>query len=65
MKADVRRRWRKANDLAACRCNEGGRPVKSPADAWSAEWEYWNDWDAGQSVLASLTLDGIACEDLP
>lgn len=62
---NAKRRWQKALALANCPCNTGGVPVRSPADCWSMRWEYWNTWDNGHMVLASLMLDGLACEDLP
>lgn len=69
MRPDVAAAWVRALEYANCRCLETGVSAiplsRDPLASWVCVEEYWNAPDAGHAIMASLVLDGIACEELP
>jgi hypothetical protein len=59
--------WLLANRIANCDCFALCTRVApiTPITLWAVANEYWNTPDRGHLIAASLTLDGVACEDLP
>ena len=62
----AKQRWRYANRVASCPCEEDAkRAVVSPEAMWACSYEHWTEWQVGHLIAASLILDGMSCEELP
>lgn len=63
----TRRLWLLANRIASCDCFWPGLRIGpiTPVTKWVVKHEYWNTPDRGHLIAASLTLDGVATEELP